>query len=155
VTVTHLLNDTGNAALWLSGASIVIWIVQYSLLAAWWRSAIGVTLIGLAVCMLAIYIPSLMALADPADYAGFASTTWYLYLTVGIVVASAGFQVTRIVTWERIRRRRYHGHLMLPADLITRIAELEAELEACRQQQALPPHATGPPAPRRGALFAG
>jgi hypothetical protein len=136
VTVTHLLNDTGNAALWLSGAAIVIWIIQYSLLAAWWRTAIGVTLVGLAVCVLGIYIPSLMALADPQDFAGFAATTWYLYLTVGIVAASAGFLVTRIVTWERIRRHRYHGHLMLPADLLIRIAELEAELEACRAQAA-------------------
>lgn len=136
MTVTHLLNDTGNAALWLSGAAIVIWVIQYSLLAAWWTTAVGVTLVGLALVDLAIFIPPLMALADPADYAGFASTTWYLYLTVGIVVASAGFLVTRIVTWERIRRHRYHGHLMLPADLLIRIAELEAELEACRSQAA-------------------
>ena len=56
--------------------------------------------------------------------------------TIIAVAASAGFLVTRIVTWERIRRHRYHGHLMLPADLLIRIAELEAELEACRSQAA-------------------
>jgi hypothetical protein len=132
VTVTHLLTDTGNAALWLSGAAIVIWVVQYSLLAAWWTSAIGVTLVGLALVDLAIFIPSLMALADPSDFAGFASTTWYLYLTVGIVIASAAFLVTRIVTWERIRRHRARGVPVLPAHMAARIKELEQELEECR-----------------------
>ena len=132
MTVTHLVTDTGNAALWLSGAAICIWIVQYTFLAAWWRSAIGVTLVGLALVDLAIFIPSLMALADPQDFANFATTTWYLYLTVGIVIASAAFLVTRIVTWERIRRRRKAGEAVLPAHMAARIAELEQELEELR-----------------------
>jgi len=134
VTVTHLLTDIGNAALWASGAAIIIWVVQYSLLAPWWRSAIGITLIGLAFVDLAIYIPPLMALADPRDYAGFASTRWYLYLTVGIVVASAAFLITRIAAWERIRRHRDDGKFVLPAHMAARIAELEAQLAECQQR---------------------
>lgn len=135
MTVTHLLTDTGNAALWLSGAAIIIFVVQYTLLARWWTTAIGISIVGLALVDLAIYIPPLMALADPHDFANFAATRWYLFLTVGIVVASAGFLVTRIVTWERIRRRRKHGgELALPAHMADRIRELEAQLAECQQR---------------------
>ena len=122
----RIATDIGNLCLWLSSAAIVIWVVQYTALARWWTTAIGVTLIGLAVVVLAIYVPSLMALADPHDFARFASTTWYHWLAIVIVVASCGFLITRIVAWERIRRRR-HTQLVLPAHMAQRIAELEAE----------------------------
>ena len=134
--MTHLLNDIGNAALWASGAAIIIWVVQYSLLAPWWRSAIGITLIGLALVDLAIYIPPLMALTDPADFTSFATTRWYLYLTVTIVVASAAFLVTRIAAWERIRRHRNDGKMVLPAHMAARIRELEAQLADCLERRA-------------------
>jgi hypothetical protein len=135
VTVTRLLSDIGNAALWASGAAIMIWIVQYSLLAPWWRSMIGISLVGLALVDLCIFLPSLMALADPADYAKFAQTRWYLYLTVTIVIASAVFVCTRIVVWEKLRRERKRtGRPALPTQMHARIVELEQELAACREQ---------------------
>lgn len=135
MTVTHLLNDTGNTALWVAGAAIVIWIIQYSFLADWWKHAIGITLIGLALVDLAIYVPPLMALADPRDFAHFAATTWYLCLTVGIVVASAAFVITRIIVWERLRRERKRtGRPVLPVQMADRIAELEAQVAACKEQ---------------------
>ena len=133
--MTRLLDDIGNFCLWVSSAMIVIWVIQYSLLAKWWRNFIGISIVGLALCLLAIYIPSLMALADPVDYANFATTRWYLWLTVGIVIATMAFLGTRIITWEVIRRRRDHGRrVLLPAELMRRITELEAE-NACLQRR--------------------
>jgi len=119
--------DIGDICLWLSSAAIAIWIIQYSVLASWWRHVIGVTLVGFALVTLAIYIPSLMALADPADFARFASTTWYQWLAIGIVFASAVFIITRIAAWERIRRHRHDGVMVLPAHMAARIRELEQE----------------------------
>lgn len=128
--MTHLLADIGNVALWLSAVGIVAWIVQYSVLARWHRNPLGVSLVGMEIAMLAIYAPSLMALADPADYATFATTRWYLYLTVGIVVATAAFVVTRIAAFEWIRRQRGVGGLAANG----RVAELEAEVARLRER---------------------
>lgn len=123
--------DEGNAALWLSSLAVVLWVVQYSILARWWRNPIGITIVGLATCLLVIYIPSLMALALPAQFAGFASTTWYQWLAVIIVNATAVFMIARIVTWERLRR---HRRDVFPQNAIERIEELEAENAALRAQ---------------------
>ena len=128
--MTRVLNDAGNAAIWVASAGIVVWIVQYTILTKGrnWRDIIGVTLVGEALVILAIYIPTLMALADPVRYAHFATTRWYLYLTVGIVVATAVFIVTRIATWEYIRRQRNPGTL----SPVQRISELETEVAELR-----------------------
>lgn len=128
----RIATDVGNLCIWLSSAAIVIWIIQYTILANWYRHVIGITLVGFALVTLAIYIPSLIALADPADMANFASTTWYRWLAICIVVASAGFIITRIAAWERIRRRR-HEEPVLPAHMAERIAELEAENRRLRE----------------------
>ena|SRR5215469_5429503 len=126
--------DIGDICLWISSAAIVVWIIQYSVLAAWWRSVIGITLVGFALVTLAIYIPSLMALADPHDMANFASSTWYRWLAIAIVFASAAFIITRIAAWDRIRRHRDDGKFVLPAHMAARIAELEAQLAECQQR---------------------
>lgn len=107
----RVLTDAGNAAIWISSVGIVVWMIQYTALAPWWKDTLGVTLIGEAVVILLIYIPTLMALADPAGYANFAQARWYLYLTVAIVLATALFVLTRIVVWERTRRQRRHAKL--------------------------------------------
>lgn len=122
----RIATDVGDLCIWLSSAAIVIWIIQYTVLAQWYRNVIGITLVGFALVTLAIYIPSLIALADPADMAGFAATTWYRWLAICIVTASAAFIITRIAAWERIRRRR-EQEPVLPAHMAARIAELEAE----------------------------
>jgi hypothetical protein len=106
--VIHALTDIGNVCLWGSAVLIVAFVVQYTTLAAWWRSPIGITIVGLDLCILAIYIPSLLALADPGDFARFATTRWYTLLAVGIVVATFLFGATRIITWEYLRRKRRH-----------------------------------------------
>ena len=98
--------DLGDVCIWASSVMIVIFVIQYSVLASWWRGAIGITIVGEALCLLAIYVPSLLALADPGDFAGFAQSTWYRLLAVGIVAATTVFMATRIITWELLRRRR-------------------------------------------------
>jgi hypothetical protein len=128
----HLLADIGNFCLWGSSVLIVVFVVQYSLLARWWANPIGVTIVGLDLCILAIFIPSLLALADPAGFAHFATARWYLFLTVGVVVATFLFAATRIITWEAIRRRR--SGVLLPGAMAARIAELEDELAEFRER---------------------
>src|SRR5215469_6857777 len=113
----RIATDIGDICLWVSAAAILVWIIQYTVLAAWYRNVIGITLVGFALVTLAIYIPSLIALADPADMSNFASTTWYHWLAIAVVVSSAGFIITRIAAWERIRRRRGDGELVLPAHM--------------------------------------
>jgi len=127
--------DVGNLCLWLSSAAIVIWVVQYSILAAWWKHAIGITLVGFALVDLAIFVPGLLALADPADFSRFANMTWYHWLAVCILVASTAFIITRITAWERIRQRR-HDEPELPAHLKERLAELETENQRLRERLA-------------------
>jgi hypothetical protein len=131
--VTHFLDDAGTAAIWAASIGIVIWIVQYSLLARWHRNFIGITMVGEALCILAIFIPSLMALADPADYAHFAQTTWYLWLSAGVVMATALFVFTRIATWEYIRRQRGAKSALSPGEMAARMAALEAENISLRE----------------------
>lgn len=125
--------DEGDAALWWSSAVIVAWVVQYSVLAEWWRNLIGITIVGLAICLLLVYIPSLMALAWPEQFATFAQTVWYKWLAIVIVNATAVFMTTRIWAWEQVRRRRGVTPL-LPSDQAKRIAELETENAGLRQQ---------------------
>src|SRR5215469_7597103 len=116
----RIATDIGDICLWVSAAAILVWIIQYTVLAAWYRNVIGITLVGFALVTLAIYIPSLIALADPADMANFASTTWYRWLAISIVFASAVFMITRIAAWDRIRRQRDDGELTLPVDMAAR-----------------------------------
>jgi hypothetical protein len=106
--VIHALTDIGNFCLWGSSVLIVIFAIQYSLLAKWWRNPIGVTIVGLDLCILAIFVPSLLALADPGGFAHFATARWYLFLAVGVVAATFIFTATRIITWEYLRRKRRH-----------------------------------------------
>lgn len=127
------LLDEGDVMLWLSSAAIIFWVVQYSILAAWFKHLIGITIVGLAVCLLLVYIPSLMALADPAEFAKFASTRWYQWVAIVIVNSTAVFMLTRIWAWEAIRRKRATTPL-LPGDQAKRIAELEAEVAGLRQR---------------------
>jgi hypothetical protein len=131
-----MLTDTGNAALWLATAAIVAWIIQYTWLTGGrsWRNTIGVTLIGEAFVILAIYVLALMSLADPADYARFAATIWYRWVATVIIFSSAAFIITRIAAWERIRRLRDAGEAVLPAHMAARIKELERQLAECQQR---------------------
>lgn len=101
---TALISDVGNVFLWLASIFIVIWVVQYTILAPWWRDFVGVTMVGEALCLLAIFIPSLIQLADPHEV--FVGTRWYLYLSVFVVAFSCFFMGTRIVVWDRIRYSR-------------------------------------------------
>lgn len=117
----RILDDIGDTGLWVSGVGIVIWIIQYSILAKWWKNFIGITMVGEALALLLIYIPSLMALVDPVQFMSFSQTHWYLWLSTGIVVATALFIITRIVTWDYIRRQR--GKYALTAE--TQVAELQ------------------------------
>jgi hypothetical protein len=129
------LLDIGDAAEWVTAVAVIVWIVQYSLLARWWRDSIGITLAGEALAILAIFIPSLMALADPADYVHFATAPWYQWLALCIVVACAAFMVTRIVVWDQIRRQRGHTRpARLPSDMAARIASLQAEVAELRRR---------------------
>jgi hypothetical protein len=100
--------------LFVSSIGIIIWIVQYSLLAKWWKNFIGITLVGEALALFLIYLPSDMALVNPQRFMSFAQTRWYLWLSAGVVVATALFIVTRIFTWESIRRKR--GKQVLAGD---------------------------------------
>ena len=100
------LDDIGDFLLWGSSALLAVFVIQYSVMADWWRNAIGITIAGEALCLLAIFVPSLLALADPAGFARFATQTWYLLLSVGVVFLTFAFTLTRVVTWERIRRQR-------------------------------------------------
>jgi hypothetical protein len=127
-----LLSDFGDFCLWASSLLIVVWVVQYSVLARWWRHFIGITIVGLALCLLAIYIPNLLFLADPSDFGNFATTRWYQILAACIVGATTVFLATRIATWEFIRRQRQE---LLPSQMLARITELEAQLAECRAAQ--------------------
>lgn len=136
--------DEGNICLWLSAVAIIVWLGQYTMLVDWWKNApgargtrwIGITIVGLALCLLVIYIPSLMALAWPGRFAGFASTTWYRILAVVIVNASAVFILTRVATWEYLRRQRTVNGPTMPQELAGRLAELEAENAWLRERLA-------------------
>ncbi len=133
--MTRLLADIGDFCLWASSVMVVIFVIQYSVLASWWRNFIGITIVGEALALLAIYVPSLMGLADPAEFAHFAATRWYLYLTVAIVVATTLFLGTRILTWEAIRRKRNDSKAaLLPSVMAERIDELETENDALRER---------------------
>lgn len=135
--------DEGDAALWLASAAIVIWLIQYTMIVDWWRNSpgsrgtrfVGITIAGLAICLLLVYIPSLLALAWPAKFAGFAATTWYHVLALVIVNATVVFMLTRIATWEYLRRQRRRGvPSTLPRDLVKRVDELEAENAELRER---------------------
>lgn len=106
MTLYHFLTDVGNFCLWGTAIALLIWIIQYSLMEDWWRNAIGIRLVGLAVCVIAIYIPSMMALADPRAFASFGSTLWYHWLVVGILVATFSFATLGVITWDRIHRQQ-------------------------------------------------
>jgi hypothetical protein len=125
-----LVSDIGDMAIWTASIAWLLWAVQYTVLAPWWHHVTGITLVGLALLTVATYAPSLMALADPGGFATFAGTTWYHWLATGIVIASAIFAVTRIGAWEYIRR--HPGPL--PSQMAERIAELETENAALREQ---------------------
>lgn len=129
------LLDEGNTALWVSSAAIVVWVIQYSKLAPWWRNFIGISIVGLAVCLLLVYIPSLLALAWPAQFAHFATARWYTWLAIIIVNLTALFMVTRIVTWDYIRRQRNGAKsVLLPSEWAVQVAELQAEVERLRER---------------------
>lgn len=104
--VDHFLTDLGNFCLWGTAIALAVWIGQYWAMEDWWRNAIGIRLVGLAACVIVIYIPSMLALAWPSQFSGFASTTWYHFLAVGIVVATFVFALIGNITWEHIRRSR-------------------------------------------------
>lgn len=106
MSLYHFLTDVGNFCLWGTAIALIVWIIQYSVMDDWWRNAIGIRLVGLAACVIVIYIPSMLAGAYPSAFGHFASTLWYHWLAVGIVFSTFSFATLGVITWDRIRRQR-------------------------------------------------
>jgi hypothetical protein len=129
------LLDFGDAMEWITPIALLLWIAQYSVLAPWWSQFTGTWQVILALVIVAIYIPSLMAVADPAGYAHFAQAQWYQWLALCIVTASAVAAVGLIAKWESVRRlRKRTGRALLPAEMAARIRELDAEVASLRER---------------------
>jgi len=129
------LLDLGNTFEWVTPVALLFWIAQYTVLAPWWSQFTGTWQVVLALVITAIYIPSLMSLADPAGFATFAQTNWYHWTALFIVTFSAAAGMGLIVKWELVRRERKRtGRALLPAEMARRITVLETENAALRQR---------------------
>lgn len=107
----RVAGDIGNICLFGTVIVLIIWFIQYTILAKWYKNVIGVTLVGFAFVDVAIYLPSMFALADPKGFAHFATTNWYFWESFFVVLFSFSFAITRVVSWELIRRGKKHVRL--------------------------------------------
>jgi hypothetical protein len=107
----RIIKDIGDVAQWGIVFLIPLFIVQYSLLAKWWKNAVGRTIVLLDVCLLAALVPSIFLMIDPDEARRYFTTHVDDYVGTAIVVVVFGVVLTRIWMWERIRRRRHHNGL--------------------------------------------
>lgn len=104
----RLVSDIGDAAQWILIVLIPIFVIQYSLLARWWRNPFGRTIVLLDLCLLGVLGPSVYVLADPRSGAAFLTSDGYIYLEVVVLVIAMLIVSSRIWLWERLRRTRHH-----------------------------------------------
>jgi hypothetical protein len=101
----HVFTDIGNAALWGASVLCLVFLAQYAVMEpTFWRNPVGGSIWGLTLMMLVIFIPSDLALADPA-FTGFGASVWYRWLAIFTVILVFAFMLTRVVAWEHVRRR--------------------------------------------------
>lgn len=111
----HAATDFGNFCLWAGTAALLSLSAGYAILARWGRrngtgrrvrpTLEGVSIVGLALAIVIIYTPSLLALLRPG-LNGFATTDWYFWLAVATVIWVLVFAVTLNYCWDRVRRQR-------------------------------------------------
>lgn len=107
--------DIGNACLWGGAAALLVLSGGYAVLARWGRrdgsgrrtrpTLEGVSIVGLALGIVIIYAPSLLALVSPG-LNGFATKDWYFWLAVATVIWVLIFAVILNYCWDRVRRQR-------------------------------------------------
>jgi len=101
----HVFTDMGNVAIWGSTVLLVFFLAQYSRMDPWWSNPVGRLIVALAVIPVVIFIPSLIALADPA-FTGFGTSLWYRWVAIWTVIFTFVTALAIVVTWERARRAR-------------------------------------------------
>lgn len=92
----------GTAAEWVVTVGAVVFIVQYTLYASWWRNYIGRSIVLADVCMLLIVLPNLISNIDPTAL----TPDQTIYIAVLALLIACYVVLSRILGWEKIRRKR-------------------------------------------------
>ena len=101
----HVFTDIGNVCLWGTAILLVAALAMYTTIERWgWaKNWVGRVMAGLAVTIVVIYVPSLIAAADPA-LTGFGASLWYRWVAIGTVLFSFATATAFLITLEYVRR---------------------------------------------------
>lgn len=100
------LYDLGDGLEWAVGIGTIIFLVQYSLYAKWWRNVLGRSIVLLDLAILGVVGPSVVMLADPKGMASFVLGVGYAFIEVGVLAIATYAVISRIWFWEKTRRAR-------------------------------------------------
>lgn len=113
----------------LSGfVSLTGWVALYTRYARWWRDAIGRTLVVKTTLIAMLLIPTALSLFFRFNGPASLVAGW---VDTGLIAAITPVMLWRIAIWQKIHRT---ATPRLPQQMQGRIAELEAENAALRQQ---------------------
>lgn len=110
----HFWTDVGNVCIWGTAIVLFLALILYTAIDHWgWaKNWAGRVIVGLAATIIVIYVPSLIALADPA-FTGFGTKQWYQWTAIGTVIFSfviaVAFVATLLYVWRLRRRIRDNG----------------------------------------------
>ena len=96
----------GDISQWISAIALVLFLVLYTVFAKWWKHPVGWVVNIFAFALVLIIVPSLMALADPAAFAGFANSTWYKVLETFNLTFITAAALTGNVVWAYLHHKR-------------------------------------------------
>lgn len=102
----HFLSDLGNVAIWAGAIVPVLFFIQYTILAPWWKTPVGRSIVALDFCLFIVLGFSAATLVNP--FWSFWQTItfkWIVTLAICGVPLIAGY---RMLVWEKMRRRRQH-----------------------------------------------
>lgn len=103
--ILRLFTDIGTVCIWGTAVLLVAALAMYTAMERWgWaRNWVGRIIVGLATAIVVIYIPSLIALADPA-FTGFGAKIWYRWVAIGTVIFTFAISAAMVATLEYVRR---------------------------------------------------
>lgn len=102
--MTRVLLDIGDTGEYVATIACILFLINYSLLAPWWRNFVGRSIVLLDLGVLGITVPGCLQLMFPHHWDAFWSSDWYIALDVFIVWMIAAVAITRIWGFRNVTK---------------------------------------------------
>lgn len=127
--------DVGDAGEWAATLLTIAFLVQYTMLAKWWRNFVGRSLVFLDISLLGVLIPACILLAKP-KWTRFFASNWYLTIECLVLAVVSFVMLSRMVGFGRLSSvQRTEEDPVITYDVKGLIEDLQTRVAALEQAE--------------------